>query len=294
MGIAVLFVIPMAIGGIFSVALDPQGLASPMGCAVWPTAVIAGLAGIGYALFGEGALCIVMILPLWVPAAIGGTLVNRWLRRRRIVVEGENTQWRLRSSAWVALPALALATDAFAPPVWQEREVVRETVIHAAPARIWPLLVSIPAIRAEEGRWNPTHDLLGIPRPTAARLVRQRGELVRQASWGPDVRFEERVTELEPGKSIAWSFAFPDDSVKRHTDRHIAPVGPMLRILSGRYDVAAQPDGSTRVRLTTRYAMRVRLSGYFAWWGERLLGDVQDNVLAIVHDRAQIHNRDER
>jgi hypothetical protein len=46
------------------------------------------------------------------------------------------------------------------------------------------------------------------------------------------------------------------------------------------------PD-KTLVRLTTRYRMRTSFPAYLSWWGERLLGDIQSNVLAIVMQRAE-------
>jgi hypothetical protein len=29
----------------------------------------------------------------------------------------------------------------------------------------------------------------------------------------------------------------------------------------------------------------VRVPAYTAWWGERFLGDIQSNILAIIRDR---------
>lgn len=160
-------------------------------------------------------------------------------------------------------------------------------VVDAPPEKIWPLLVAIPGIGHDEGIRTVTHDWLDVPRPSDARLFRGDGELVRVARWGDDIRFEEQITEFVPDRAIGWRFAFPDNSVQRYTDRHISPDGPMLRIETGRYDLAELPDGRTRLILTTSYSMRTRLGWYLGWWGERLLGDVSENVLAIVAARAE-------
>jgi hypothetical protein len=40
------------------------------------------------------------------------------------------------------------------------------------------------------------------------------------------------------------------------------------------------------VSLATTYRMRSRLGWYAALWGERMLGDVEANVLAIIKQRA--------
>ena len=286
-GFATLLAIPFAMGAIASAATDPHGIRSVTGCAFIPVGVLAGAALIVWLVSAEGAICIAMIIPLWLPAALGGFVVNLVLRRARIRHEGEDNEWRMHSVVWAALPALLFTTDLAAPPEWQSHEVMREILIDAPPEKIWPLLISIPDISQAEGRWTVTQDVLGVPRPSEARLVRRNGGLVRLAGWGEDIRFEEQVTAIVPGRAIAWRFAFPDDSVQRHTDRHVAPDGEMLRIESGRYELSHGGDGKTTLRLVTRYGSRVRLDGYFALWGDRMLGDVEANVLEIVRQRAE-------
>lgn len=290
-GIPLLVAIPLAIGGLISVAIDPRGRRSPAGCALYPALLLIGATLIAGLFFQEGVICIAMVLVLWVPVAIAGTLVNRWLRRRRRHDDDEDAGTIFRTSAWATLPMLAFAIDAAVPLEWQRHAVVREVVLPGSADEVWPLLLSIPDIRPGEGRPTFTHDVLGVPRPTQAQLVREDGALIRKATWGGDTRFEERVTEIRPSRAIGWHFAFPDDSIQRHTDRHIAPQGPYLNIRSGRYDLSSAGSGCTRLRLTTTYDSRVRLSSYFTWWGDRLLGDVEANVLTIIADRVKARNR---
>lgn len=194
---------------------------------------------------------------------------------------------KIRVSALLALPFAVLLAEELNPAAWQERSVVRSVDIAAAPHEVWPLLLSIPGVTPDEGRATFTHDIAGIPRPSEA-LLEQRGEvLIRAARWGENIRFEERVTQLDPGRAIGWDFAFPDSSVQDYTDRHISPDGPLLKIASGGYRIEALGKGRARVTLTTTYRMRSRLGWYLALWGEVLLGDVQDNVLTIIKTRAE-------
>ena len=44
-------------------------------------------------------------------------------------------------------------------------------------------------------------------------------------------------------------------------------------------------DGRTKIRLWTRYHVATPVNGYTAMWGEVILGDIQENVLAIVAGR---------
>ncbi len=282
-GLASLLMIPAAIGGLISQLSDPGGRQGPMGCFVWPTVGLIAITALAALIFGEGAICIAMVLPIWIPAAIVGALVNRYNARR----DRHNDPSRLNSVAWLVLPLLLVTSEAALPPDWQSRSVVREVVIDAKREEIWPLLLSVPRISRDEGIANFTQDILDVPRPTDADLITRQGRLVRIAHWGADLSFEEIIVAKKPGETLGWRFAFPDKSVQEYTDHHISPDGPLLKIETGRYDLLTLRDGRSVLRLTTTYRMKTRLGGYLGWWGERLLGDVQNNVLTIIKDRAE-------
>lgn len=282
--VAALLLIPAGIGALITHLSDPDGALSPMGCFVWPTVGICAAIAVVWLMAREGAICIAMILPLWIPAAVAGALVQHVNRRKRLKRDADPA--RFQAAAWLVAPLLLAWIEGELPQQWQARDVSRSLTIAAKQEAVWPALVKIDRIGPGEGRWTVTQDLLGVPRPLGATLVRDGSGLVRNARWERGIRFEEHITALEPGKRICWRFAFPDDSVQRETDRHIEPDGTFLKIDSGCYALEPLANGTTRVTLTTRYRMRTRLSGYFAAWGELLLGDVQSNVLSIVAGRA--------
>lgn len=280
-GYGALIALPMSVGALLTLNI---GSYSPLGCLVAPVGL--GLLCATLVQFGaEGLICVVMLMPIWFLAGLGGGLIALLVLRRER--QGDEASTRVRSVGLAVLPFLLIYADALAPSSWQQREVVRSSIISAPPEEIWPLLVSIPKIGPEEGRGTFTHDWLGVPRPTEARLVERDGKSVRLAQWGADARFEEAITSIRPGRSIEWDFAFPDPSLQNQVDRHVSPDGEILKIQSGSYRLEPISDGQTRVTLATRYAMRSRLSWYFAWWGERMLGDVQDNVLAVIRQRSE-------
>jgi len=284
-GFAYMGLIPFAIGALITGA----GLQvySHYGCIGAPVLIFVVIFAMMKFSGEEGLVCILMVLPFWVAAGLGGGLAT-WIihRRQRRAAQAQGTT-RLQAVALAALPFALLYAEEASPPQWQERSIVRSVDIAATPQQVWPLLVSIPDVRADEGIATFTHDIAGIPRPAEARLVKRGGQWVRQARWGSTIRFEERVTRLDPGRAIAWAFAFPDTSVQDYTDRHISPDGPMLKILRGGYRLDPLPGGRVRVTLTTTYRMRSRMDWYAGLWGEQMLGDVQDNVLAIIKTRAE-------
>lgn len=285
MGIAALLAIPASLGGLFTLLVDPDGQMSPMGCFGWPTLFLLGLVALAVLLFREGAVCVAMVLPLWLPAAAMGALANRLAVRRKRRSAGRSAE--LHAAGWVLLPMLALSAEAFAPPRWQNVTVQREIVIAASPEAIWPILQGIPSIGPREGKMNFTQNVLGVPRPSSVEVARERGRLIRKARWGPDARFEEVITRSVPLKELAWNFSFRNNSVEAYTDRHISPDGPILKVATGGYQIEPLANRKTRVTLTTTYRMRARLDTYLRLWGEILLGDIQENVLAIIKQRAE-------
>jgi hypothetical protein len=275
-----LVAVPAALASFISFVADPErhhNLIWHLRLALLP--LLAAI--IGGVLLQEGVICILMLLPLWSVSVFAATIITYFLRRRRRPTD------RLQASAILLLPALAAQAE-IAVPLPMCRYEVRETiVIHAPPERIWPLLVSIPRIGPSEGRWNATHNLLGVPRPTQALLEARGPEVVRLAHWGPDIRFEEHILEVSDKRSLRWTFVFPDTSVRDHTDRHIAPDGMHLAVREGSYHLTPLPGGRTEVALETSFDLRSPVNWYAAGWGEWLLRDVQGNVLQIIKDRVE-------
>ncbi|WP_324076266.1 MAG: SRPBCC family protein [Erythrobacter sp.] len=284
-GIAFMGLLPFVIGALVTGA----GLQvySHYGCIIAPVLLFAIMFPLVHYGLAEGLICIIMVLPFWLAAGIGGALATYVIHRRQRRLEREEGVTRFQALGLAALPFALLYAEEASPPAWEEHAVVRHVDIAADARDVWPLLLSIPAVSSDEGIVTFTHDIAGIPRPAEARLVQRGEQLVRVGRWGDAIRFEERVTALEPGHRIAWDFAFPDNSVQTYTDRHISPDGPLLKIARGGYTLQPLGDGRVRVTLSTTYRMRSRLDWYLAAWGERMLGDVEANVLAIIKARAE-------
>lgn len=278
-----LIVIPASLGGLLVAAFGGDGeMDLRRGCVLPGLALLAGSVA-GMFLLHESLVCLAMISVIWLVAALGGAAVNSWYRVQR--KRWESGKRAIYGSAWVGVPLLLLPLcEPSARDDWQV--VTRSIEIAGSPDRVWPLILSIPEISAKEGRWNVSQNVIGIPRPTSARLEHVSGRLVRKAQWGADIRFEEQITSIVPGQQIEWRFRFPDRSISQYTDRHIHPDSQILTVERGGYRIE-RAGGGTRLTLWTRYRQRSRLPWYTAWWGERYLGDIQSNVLAIVKGRAE-------
>lgn len=244
----------------------------------WTTLFICILGAI---IWGEGVICIIMASPvIWVGALIGEIIYEFFGRR---IYEDNST---LKLSITAAIPFFMLLAEANLPVSAKTYTVTRHIDIAASSEEIWPLLLRLEELSPDEGRWNVTQDVLSIPRPSQAVVVERDGTLVRLAGWGPNIRFEEHITQSVKGLSLSWDFVFPDDSVSAFTDEHISVDGPHLSVLTGGYELESRGE-TTRLILTTSYEARTPVNLYASLWGEFILGDIQNNVLTVIKDRAE-------
>ncbi len=283
--ISILILIPAALGGLVTQYAYPKGDAPYIGCFVLPTLAICILIAAGVIFKNEGVICVAMVLPIWIAAAISGAIVNKSLAKFENVDDQNNV--KIRSVVWFVFPMMIFVIESENSHDWQYREIVREVTINATPEKIWPLLNSIDSIQSFEGKPNFTQDILGVPRPNSAKIEIIDQKMVRKARWGDDVSFDEKITNFIVNKEIAWDFYFLNNSVQNHTDQHISPDGELLKVISGGYQIFHQGNGKTRLRLVTRYRMRTALPFYVGWWGEYLFGDIQMNILEIIRQRAE-------
>jgi hypothetical protein len=206
-------------------------------------------------LLREGVICILMLAPLWLLAGWAGAGAAFYLRQR--VGRG-----RTYCTALLALPFIAMQVEPMLPVPSATRIVTRSIVIDAPAARIWPLLQGIPDVRAGEGRWNLSQDLVGVPRPRGARLVGEGLGAERLASWERAIHFKERITEWEPERRIGWRFVFDRIEGWEFTDRHLMPDSPYVRIDSGGYRLIPLGPNRSRIELHKRYWMRTPVNTY--------------------------------
>lgn len=226
----------------------------------------------------EGVICLIMLSPIWLGSGWFGAFAMRSQRERR----GGSLQ-----SSLLILPLVAAMVEAQIPTPHETVALTRSVLVQATPEQIWGYAVSSRDIGPHEGRWTITHNIIGVPRPRQSIVVGTGVGAVRTAYWGDHVNFEERIVAWEPGRKLGWRFNFTNSSVQDYTDKHISPDGEFLKIESGDYSLRPVSPTATEVTLTTRYIAKTHVNAYAKLWGELMMGDVQDNVLAIIKARAE-------
>lgn len=266
---------PIAAPAIAVAIVDPHGRwpwksHAGVGLQVFFLLVLAGLLvdGVG--------VCMLMAAPLFGPLAmVAAVAVGEALRRRG----------RLGVSVLPVLPFILMPFDRQFPPPAEPVAVSTSVLIHAPVEQVWSALVEVRGIRAQEQRFTFAQSVLAIPRPVDARLDHAGVGGIRHVRWEQGVHFQEIVSDWQPGRRLAWRFAFAPDSFGQAIDGHIWPDSAYLKVENGEYRLRAIPGG-TEVTLITHYRLATRLNGWCKFWGQWLIDDFHRNVLHVIAGRA--------
>lgn len=275
-----LLVLPAAVSAFVTYVADPFKTRRHRDYLAMPFWILLAVIVLSLFLLQEGVICILLLAPLWLVSGLVGAELTYRLRRR-------NHDGRSYCVALIALPLVAMQVEPHVVIPVDTATVTREIVIDAPAGAIWPLLRGIPDVRPDEGLWTLAHSLVGLPRPLGAQLPADGVGADRFAAWEHGIRFRERITDWEAGRRIGWTFIFDDIAGWAYTDRHLMPDSAYFRVTDGGYRVEPLPGGRHRVVLHTSYRIQTPVNGYSRLWGELFLGDVENNILAIIKQRAE-------
>ena len=275
---------PAAICAFIAYVGDPMARRGKRFYALVPVVSAVGMIAVAVVVLREGAVCIAMLAPIWMLAGMVGSLVTYSLRRRD---KPQSLGDTFAAHGLLVLPIIAMVVESAIPVPVDHRTVVSETVIAAPAEEIWPLMEGMGQVDPDAGQWNVSQDVIGIPRPRLARLEGKGVGARRHARWDRGVHFDEVIDRWEAGRAIGWQFDFTRSDGWDITDPHLRPDGPYMRIVSGGYDLQPLGDGRHLLRLHTVYEARTHFNGYASLWGNLFLGDIQDNVLEVIRQRAE-------
>lgn len=218
--------------------------------------VLAGLLAL-LAVALEGVACIVMALPILTPIALLGAAVGYWSGRLP-------APERAAGAAALAVAAL-VGHDLVRPPEAVLLVATTEVRIKAPPGVVWRNVTSNSPID------EPFEPIFAIVAAPLASVLEGEGVGARRRCVLTVGELEETVAAWEPGRELAFV-------VDRAPER-FARYGSVER---GRFLLLPQADGTTLVRGTTWYRLRVAPAAYWSLWTQRFVGAVHRRVLAHV------------
>ncbi|WP_226550801.1 SRPBCC family protein [Celeribacter naphthalenivorans] len=268
---------PFVAGGVFTVFRPRGAFRGLIGLIFWIVLVmVLSLAGSQASGF-EGLICIAMAGVPMIGAALLGGVIALTVRRAKVDRKTTTGVYLLPLLAFVALDQLPNAPRIYA--------ISNTVVIDAPAAAVFEFVKEIRDIRPEEIDTRASH-LLGVPKPTEALWVEGTEGVVRQSSWGDEVRFLEHITRIEPGRVIEWRFEFPEGWAEGVEDPHLQVGGAYLDILSGGYEIEPMGD-KTRLTLTTRSLDRSGFGAYARFWHHFFIEDFHLVILDLVKHRME-------
>lgn len=235
-------------------------------------AVLLG-SGILVALALEGIVCIVMALPIMMPAAaIGG-----WIGYLIACSRSEGPTW---TTVVLMLPSDALVEHAITQPMMYE--VVSSVEIDATPAEVWPTVVAFPPIEHSPG-WLFQ---LGVAYPVKARIDGHGDEAVRYCEFSTG-DFVESIRVWDKPNRLAFdveSQPCPLTELSPYANIHPPHLNGFLRSHRGEFQLIALPGGRTRLQGHTWYSVDMYPQSYWKLWTDSIIHAIHHRVLDHIAD----------
>jgi uncharacterized membrane protein YhaH (DUF805 family) len=226
----------------------------------------------------EGAVCLVMALPLALALAAMGASLGR-----RIALHDRGPA----SNALLAIVVLPLssALEADRPPTVL-REVRSSVEVDAPADVVWRDVVAFPPLP------EPTDVVFrtGIAYPKSAEISGQGVGAVRRCVFSTGA-FVEPITRWEPERRLSFDVASQPRPL--HEWSPFADVAPphldgYFRSRRGEFRLTPLPGGRTRLEGSTWYEMRLYPEAYWVLFGDALIARIHGRVLRHVKRTAEL------
>jgi polyketide cyclase/dehydrase/lipid transport protein len=275
MTLSFLFVVPIVLGAITVNAVTRPSIVYRIFAPWVPTVIVVLVSGlIGW----EGAICIIMALPMLLVFASFGGLVGG----------SKQVQGRGARAAILVMPFLLSPIESQFTPPTRLVETVTEIDIEAPVETVWPLVTSVDSIEPAEQR-PALFTRMGFPRPVSATIAGSGIGAVRSARFERGLVFTETVTEWVPQRRLSFTIDPNTESIPPTTlDPHVTIGGPFFDVLTGTYELHPTHEGrSTRLTLRSRHRVSTRFNLYANWWADQIMASIQQNILRVHKERSE-------
>jgi uncharacterized membrane protein YhaH (DUF805 family) len=275
-GIALFFGTPFAVGALTAFLFNRRYPATGRETAEVTAMTFALLAGTIFLLGTEGAVCLLMALPLVIVVGLMGGVLGRAVA--------------LRGGQSVMPAALALLTvptsAALEPSGGRTLHEVRSSVeVNASPEAVWRHVIAFDTIP------EPS-DLvfrLGVAYPRYATLDGAGVGAVRYCVFSTG-EFVEPITAWEPDRRLAFDVArSPAPLRELSLYAGVAPphLDGYMRSRRGEFRLVPLPGGRTRLEGSTWYELSMAPEGYWQLFADHLVGRIHRRVLEHIEREAE-------
>ena len=233
----------------------------------------------------EGAICIVMAIPIMVPLGLLGTFIGYsiaiGLRRPK------HDERRGLLGATFILPLLGtVETGLHRIPTF---EIMTAVEINAPPEVVWEHVVQFSEIE-EEPEW---YFRIGIASPRRAHIEGKGVGAIRHCEFTTG-DFVEPITVWDPPRQLAFNvLKQPEPMSELSPYRHIHPphLNGSFRSLKGEFRLFLLPDGKTKLEGRTWYQVQIYPLAYWTIWTDAVLHRIHGRVLRHIQSTAEMASK---
>jgi polyketide cyclase/dehydrase/lipid transport protein len=223
----------------------------------------------------EGAICIVMALPITMLLGVAGALVGYLIQSRGT----RRPSAQVVSAAVLVLPALlgGESLQGREPPL---RSVTTQIVVDAPPAVVWRHVVAVEPLPEQ----RELIFRLGIAYPTRAVIDGSGVGAVRRCSFSTG-DFVEPITVWDPPRRLQFRVASQPPPMRELSpwgEIHPPHLDGFLSSKRGRFLLRPLPGNRTLLVGTTWYENRMWPQAYWAVWSDSLIHRIHLRVLRHV------------
>lgn len=232
--------------------------------------------GVIFILGQEGAICLLMALPL----SLGVGTIGGLLGRRIALAQPGSTGAAL---SVIALPLSSVAWPEGPPPPL--REVSSSIEINASAEAVWRNVIAFPPIPEPEAFLFRA----GIAYPKSARIEGSGVGAVRYCVFSTGA-FVEPITAWEPGRRLAFDVVeSPPPMQEWSIYSRVSPphLDGYLASRRGEFRLVSLPGGRTRLEGSTWYQLRIAPQGYWALMSDYLIHRIHQRVLTHIQREAE-------
>lgn len=279
--IAMLVISPVSVGVITVLFLTKEQALSRKIRIFHPWIPVFYWSVIAIAFSWETIICIIFLLPLFLPLSSLGGVLGGYIRTKY----SEKTNAGVVSS-FAILPLLVAPIEKPLESPTLFYSVSDKIEINAPIADVWKSIPNINNIQPDELQWNISH-FIGIPRPVSAVTSNLVLGGLRDLQWERGVHFQEKISELKLNKILAYQVIVDQESMKiAELDTHIVVGDKYFDVTSGSYELEFI-DGVTILSLTTDYRMTSKVNWYGSFWANFVLDDFHGAVLNLIKNRVE-------
>lgn len=280
-GAVMFFGTPIVTGALASYCLNtpvPRSLAATLGHSVLTLTVTCA----AFLLFGlEGAICILMAIPIMVPLGLLGAFVGYaiavGLRRPG------NSEFSGLVGSIIFLPLFGAAEAKLQPvPTFV---VLTSTEVAATPEQVWDHVVQFSDI-TETPEW---YFRMGFAAPLRARIDGRGVGSLRYCEFTTGT-FVEPITAWERPYRLAFDVTEqPEPMFELTPYRHIHPphLDNSFRSLRGEFRIVPLENGNVRLEGRTWYQLRIYPIGYWSLWSDAIVHRIHARVLRHIKREAE-------